>query len=198
MIPEQKVKVEWMRTNKKWYEERGYKFTDYGETFEAEVTDLQPSSPKLEIKVICDYCGESYKTTMFKYYRAKAAAFLQTDCCGKKECKSAKVIQSNIKKYGKNSAHKKKIIMVKDKEGNEVEGQECARCNTPKPLTKFWNDPNTSTGKSSWCTDCMKEYRQTGEQKTKREKYQETYYNDNKDSISKRKQDWYKNKKGGV
>lgn len=198
LIPEQKVKVEWTRTNKKWYEEKGYKFSNYGEIFEAKATDLQPSSPKLEITVICDYCGEPYKTTMFKYYRAKAAAFLKTDCCGKKDCKSKKVIESNEKKYGKKSPCQKEIIMIKDEEGNEVKGQECAKCNALKPLTDFWNDPNTSTGKSSWCSQCMKEYRQTAEQKPKREEYQKNYYNNNKDSISKRKKNWWKNKKGGM
>ncbi len=197
MIPKQKIKVEWTRTNKKWYEERGYQFTKYGEVFEAEAADLQPSSPKLTIKVVCDYCGEEYNTTMYKYYRAKAAAFLKTDCCGKKECKSAKIVQSNLEKYGKKSPIQKEIITIKDETGKEVEGQECARCNTLKPLDSFWDDPNTSTGKSSWCSDCMKEYRQTNEQKTKREKYQKSYYDKNKQTISEYKKDWWKNK-GGV
>jgi len=194
MIPLQKVLVEWNRCNRAWYIDRGYKFSDYGEMFEVEAKDLQPTSKKAEFKVICDYCGDEYITTPYKYYRAKASSNLKTDCCGKKDCKSAKVIQSNEKKYGNKSPCQKKTIIVKDENGNDVEGQECARCGYPLPLSEFWSDPNTSTGRSSWCIRCMKRYRKSNKQKNKVKKYQKEYYVSNKNEISEYKKKWWKEK----
>lgn len=70
LLPNQKVVVKWHTRNKKWYEEKGYKFTCYGDEFLADTKDLSKGA-KCKVKVQCDYCGEIHDTLWRDYYVRK-------------------------------------------------------------------------------------------------------------------------------
>ena len=64
MLLNQEVNVVWTGNNKKHYEEKGYVFTNYKDSFLCKAEDLSPSSDYY-VKLKCDYCGEEYNA-MYK------------------------------------------------------------------------------------------------------------------------------------
>lgn len=57
----QLIKVKWNNTNKEWYQSKGYVYTKRNDEFVVKAKDLSPRS-SAKIDVICDYCGDKYKT----------------------------------------------------------------------------------------------------------------------------------------
>ena len=53
------VKISWQNKNRKYYEDKGYIFTNYGDEFDCATEDVNKKSDKL-IPVICDYCGRHF------------------------------------------------------------------------------------------------------------------------------------------
>ena len=194
MIPAQKVKIIWKTNNRAWFIERGYEFTNYGDTFEVSEKDVQPTSKTTKIIVNCDYCSCNYTTTMYNYTRAKNSSKLKKDMCNTKECKTKKLAESNLTLYGKTTKRIKEKPITIIQNGEEVILQTCTRCEKPKPISEFWADTDTETGTYSWCIECTKKYRQTDQQKPKTTKYQKEYYQENKTAISDYKKQWYKNR----
>lgn len=88
-IPKQKVPVVWNNSNKKHYEQKGYIFTNYKETFFVDVYDLTKAYSK-EIVIVCDYCNKEFK----RNYR-KVDFFKKHSC---KKCNHGKTIISQEKK----------------------------------------------------------------------------------------------------
>lgn len=74
----QTVLMKWNNTNRMWYENRGYTFTNESATFEVRVDDLSPHSSK-KIKVICDYCGKEFATQFATI--ASGHKIIQKDAC---------------------------------------------------------------------------------------------------------------------
>lgn len=79
------VKVKWNNTNRKWYENKGYKYSKNGNEFEVAVKNLPPSA-RVRVNMICDYCGSEYDSWYYavmysrKAYPKDACAY----CAGKK------------------------------------------------------------------------------------------------------------------
>lgn len=65
MIPDQKVKMKWNTSNKRYYENKGYVFTKRGDEFEVSIHDLPPKT-NVKVKVICDNCGAEYNAQYSK------------------------------------------------------------------------------------------------------------------------------------
>ena len=59
LIKNQYIKIKWVSANKKWYINKGYKFTKIWDYFYVKAEDLMPNS-KYEVKIKCDYCGKEY------------------------------------------------------------------------------------------------------------------------------------------
>ena len=64
---EQLVTINWGSVNKKWLEDRGYKYTKMHTPVCIHAKDLMPSS-KQYVRVMCDYCGGTYD---MEYCRCK-------------------------------------------------------------------------------------------------------------------------------
>ena len=98
LVPNQKVEVKWNPANKKWYEEKGYVFTKFGESFMCKIIDLRKFC-KIEINAICDYCNSEYSKMYFTYNNGRE--ILEKDCCenckGKKRSEISRL--KNCKKY---------------------------------------------------------------------------------------------------
>lgn len=79
LVPNQMIEVNWNNFSKKWYTDKGYIFTNKGDTFIVKGEDLHPGA-KNKIKVICDYCGKEYLTNQFTHNKAMNE-YPYKDCC---------------------------------------------------------------------------------------------------------------------
>lgn len=132
--------TKWNAKNKKYYVDLGYEFTKMNESFLVKVQDLKNSSCSI-IEVKCDYCGKVFKTKWNTYKRLKDKDIIYKDCCGNKECTTAKskevlkekynvyscreldwvnekIKNTNIKKYGVENPFQNEEIKRKIKESN--------------------------------------------------------------------------------
>lgn len=106
MLVSHKIVTKWSKRNRKYYVEKGYRFTDYGEEFEVSINDIEKGS-SLPVKFVCDYCnGENQKEVKdkFKPYNnlMKSRKNTDKDCCGNEECKVKKSREFYIRKINKN------------------------------------------------------------------------------------------------
>lgn len=62
------VKVRWNNSNRKWYENKGYKFSKRDDIFEVTAKDISPGSD-VKVDVICDYCGKHYLSIFSTVYK---------------------------------------------------------------------------------------------------------------------------------
>ena len=90
------VKVKWNGMNKKWYEEKGYKYTKSSEEFEVLVKDLPPSA-RIRVNMICDYCGSEYNSWYYAVMYGRKA--YPKDACS--HCASKKSNEINREKRAK-------------------------------------------------------------------------------------------------
>ena len=63
---EQKIEIEWNNANRKWFVDKGYVFTNWGDKFLVKAKDLRPRSG-YKIKFTCDYCGNEVKQSLGVY-----------------------------------------------------------------------------------------------------------------------------------
>lgn len=90
--------VKWSSYNKKHYEEKGYIYTDNKDAFEVKVEDLNTGS-HIKVEVLCDYCKENVSNKEYRtYYKQNKDGNKNSDCCIK--CRSIKMKQTNIERYG--------------------------------------------------------------------------------------------------
>lgn len=75
----QLVEIKWSNKNKKYYESKGYNFTNYGDSFYVKAKDLT-NGAKSNVKVICDFCGEPYYPTYVNFNRRQDKS---VDSCNK-------------------------------------------------------------------------------------------------------------------
>ena len=132
--------TKWNAKNKKYYVDLGYEFTKMNESFLVKIQDLKNSSCSM-IEVKCDYCGKVFKTKWNTYKRLKDKDIIHKDCCGNKECTTAKsrevlkekynvyscreldwvnekIKNTNIKKYGVKNPFQNEEIKRKIKKSN--------------------------------------------------------------------------------
>lgn len=103
MITTEWVEAKWNSKTKKRYVDLGYKYTKMGESFSIRVEDVSPWN-KSQIEVKCDYCGDTYTTTLEK--RTSALDQRKTtskDTCSKTECVKSKILESNNRLFGADS-----------------------------------------------------------------------------------------------
>lgn len=60
----------WKRSNKEWYEAKGYLFTNCGDVFHVKAEDLTKGDHQ-KVKVQCDYCGEIHDVIWKDYYKRR-------------------------------------------------------------------------------------------------------------------------------
>ena len=97
MLISKTAMVRWNVFTRKWYEEKGYKWTKVNEYFECKIEDVQINST-IKVEAKCDYCGETY----FPEYRRllSARSTINKDCCSNRKCMVLKSKESNLKIYG--------------------------------------------------------------------------------------------------
>lgn len=66
IINNQKIIIKWGTKNKRYYESKGYTFTNYGDEFKIDAEDLPETSAKV-VKVACDACGNIYTMKYNRY-----------------------------------------------------------------------------------------------------------------------------------
>lgn len=70
--------IKWHGTNRKHFEEKGYKFSKFGDVFSVDVKDLMGSQGML-VKVTCDYCGKE-KESKYAKVSKKDKHYCGTSC----------------------------------------------------------------------------------------------------------------------
>ena len=113
LVKNQKVKMNWNGSIRKYYVEKGYPFTKIGDEFEVKIEDLAPKSQKY-VLVSCDYCGipfmrrySNYNTRKEKYGKD------DKDCCD--DCRVHKREETCLDKYGVKNAVQAEEIQNKIK-----------------------------------------------------------------------------------
>ena len=102
MLISKEVELHWSNVIKKYYVDKGYKFTKRGDPFICNVEDLSPSANAV-VEVQCDYCGKIHKKPYKDYINGRKT--LAKDCCG--NCAGKKTEEIFTIKYGdKNSGRK--------------------------------------------------------------------------------------------
>lgn len=138
IIKNQFIEMKWTTRNKKYFEDKGYKFTKKFDTFNIKLEDLQLNSNK-NIKCICDYCNEEFDSRfsiVSKYLNSKDTYKL---ACNK--CTHKKIKDTNLERYGVEVPIQSKKIQEKikntclNKYGVEYSGQS----KTKKEKTKQTN-----------------------------------------------------------
>ena len=124
LITEQKIKLNWNYANRKWFVNKGYTFTNWGDEFEVSPLDLHIGTP-IKVNVICDYCGEQYKTEYRLYNQGRDK--LEKDCCFNcaykkaKEIHGEKTINDSYNKLLKKAKEKGyKLITPKEEYTNQT------------------------------------------------------------------------------
>jgi len=97
MIISKTLMVRWNGFTRKWYEDKGYKWTKLNEYFECKIEDVQLNST-VKVEAKCDYCGEIF----YPEYRQllSARGIINKDCCSNRKCMGLKSKESNMKIYG--------------------------------------------------------------------------------------------------
>jgi len=109
----QLVTIKWNASNKKWYEELGYKYTKIHDKFDVNASHLTRGSDASVI-AICDYCGGEYET---KYcIVASVKDKTEKDCC--KFCASKKSAEKSLKR--RMSKYYSKALDVCERFGYEL------------------------------------------------------------------------------
>lgn len=90
LVQNQKAKIKISKTNKEWYEQKGYVNIHKGEMVLVDVEDLTPGSHVM-VKVRCDYCGKN-TDVMWKDYVSRRN---EKNAC--KNCRLKKVSENTLK-----------------------------------------------------------------------------------------------------
>jgi hypothetical protein len=95
MIKHEKIKLVWQKGNKKFYISNGCTFTNYGDVFEVNISDL-PKGSCVQVEYICDYCegkNQIEQKSKIKEYKVllRCRKLTNKDCCGHKDCKYKKL-----------------------------------------------------------------------------------------------------------
>lgn len=93
MLLTKTVMVKWNTSNKKWYEEKGYIFSEWGKEFKVDVEDLSSACSVL-VQVQCDYCNQKIHKVWYSYLKSHKTN--NKDCC--KDCCQIKAKELNSKK----------------------------------------------------------------------------------------------------
>lgn len=103
--------TKWNNSTKKYYIEKGYKFTKLGDELKVKIEDISENCT-VPIKCLCDYCGEiTYRT--IKDLRKSLIITNKIAC---KNCKYLKIKETNLNKFGVENPFQSKEIKEKIKD----------------------------------------------------------------------------------
>ena len=105
LVEEQTIEVKWTAKQKRYYEDKGYVFSKFGDSFFIKVSDLPTTSSK-KVNVKCDYCGKDYYISYQKYCIIKNSNNPKIACKG---CAGKKLSESTL-----NNRRKKHYTKLKD------------------------------------------------------------------------------------
>jgi hypothetical protein len=97
VLPQQ-VKIKWNGTNKKYYMDLGYEYTNQGLYFLVDVNHLSRGTT-VRVDVECDYCGEINKVIYSSYVKSLEKSPLNKVACSK--CRGKKTKEEGIRKPNK-------------------------------------------------------------------------------------------------
>lgn len=120
-------KINWHPKHREYYEEKGYIFNGYKNTFKIKVKDLKDNS-KAHILAKCDYCDKMYIIKYVDYAKCHKN-IINKDACGL--CRMLKANEAIIIKYGIDNVFR--LSEIKNK---------------IFPKRKLENNPNWNGGKS--------------------------------------------------
>lgn len=83
LLENQVIRKKWNRHNRKWYQERGYIFTNYSDYFEVRAEDLSIGAND-KVMVKCDYCGIIVSVVWRDYINYKYEKYACKHCRQKK------------------------------------------------------------------------------------------------------------------
>lgn len=110
LIPNQMIEVKWVPLSKDWFENKGYIFTRYRDSFYVKAEDLPLSSHKV-VKVKCDYCGDIINKEFVSYLKKKDGSL---DSCNK--CKKFKIKETIQDVYGCDAFFQTDVFKEKSRE----------------------------------------------------------------------------------
>lgn len=110
MLLEKSIDIKWNNATKKWYEEKGYKYTKKGELFTIDIDDMIKTST-VKINVVCDFCGKKHTKEYRNYISGRNV--IKKDCCANKKCLAQKTKEINLKLYGVESCMQREDIKNK-------------------------------------------------------------------------------------
>ena len=89
MLINQRVNVIWAKQNKKYYIEKGYLFSNYGDVFKVKLNDL-PMGSHVKVRIRCDYCLEQIFERKYSVHNSirKISPAAKDNC---KECLKYKI-----------------------------------------------------------------------------------------------------------
>ena len=114
IIEGQQIEIKWNKSNRNWYEDKGYTFTKTNDTFFVSPKDL-PSGSHKKIMIKCDICGVELLREYREYVKSHDEIF--GDTCSK--CGRRKFIKTCKNKYGGVGLQSPKI-KEKAKETNQL------------------------------------------------------------------------------
>lgn len=113
LILPQTVLMNWDNSNKKYFKLKGYIFTKAGDKFEVNVLDLSKGSSIL-VNCLCDYCNKIINIPYNRYNNLLKNSIVQKTSCY--ECKSKKIKENNLIKYGVESTNSLTLVQEKKKQ----------------------------------------------------------------------------------
>lgn len=171
-------------TRKRYKKEIVY---DFNKTIIVKLEDLLCGS-HVEVKVLCDYCGETMMSMPYCVYLTRVAL---VDKCGCKKCVGKKQVDCNLFKYGVSNISQldyvqetiKKNNVLKYGVDNYAKTEECRE--KMKNMTKFLYGveyySQTQEYKEKWHNTCTEKYgenyRQQFAEKAFKTFYEKTGYN---------------------
>lgn len=115
-IPEH-CEIKWIYKNSKYYKNKGYKFTKWGDKFKVKFEDLKSNDYSFPLKCKCDYCGKElirYKGDLQKDKNDNIDLDSIIISCN--NCKHKKVKDNLKNKYGVENVFQLKSVKEKSKE----------------------------------------------------------------------------------
>lgn len=110
IIENQIVKIKWNSKNKKYYENKGYKYTKMKDTIFVHIEDLPNNSTHM-VKCICDYCNIEFERKLCRVNMSEVNDNISCD-----KCRFIKIEETNIIKYGVKNVYQTNKVKEKKKE----------------------------------------------------------------------------------
>lgn len=141
LVEGQTFEMGWNPSNREWYIEKGYTYTNFFDKFMVKAEDLSPNSI-VEVNLICDLCGTPKIETYGSYSKRTLKQGVKSDICN--ECKSLMMQLRNNLIVEVEVEDNKKIIIVK-----------CEKCLLYKEIKCFNTTPMMGKNvRNPHCTEC--------------------------------------------